>query len=55
MAAVAGAQPLGGPPAGGGPTPPSYAGPVPPTRKCSKRQCPHMLEAPIDKKPDGSD
>jgi hypothetical protein len=55
MAAVAGAQPPGGPPAGGGPTPPFYAGPVPPTRKCSKRQCPHMLEVPIDMKPDGSD
>jgi hypothetical protein len=53
MAAVASAQPPGGPPSGGGPPSPSYAGPVPPTRKCSKQQCPHMLEAPIDLKPDG--
>jgi hypothetical protein len=55
MAAVAGAQPPGGPPPGGSPPPPLYTGPVPPTRKCSKRQCTHMLEAPIDLKADGSD
>jgi hypothetical protein len=55
MAAVAGAQPLGGPPLGGDPPLPLYAGPVPPTRICSKRQCLHMLEAPADLKPDSSD
>jgi hypothetical protein len=58
VAAVAGGQPLGSSPLGGGPLSssfPSYTGPVPPTRKCSKRQCTHMLEAPIDLKADGSD
>jgi hypothetical protein len=54
MAAVAGAQPPGGSPPGGGPPPQSYTGPVPPTRKCSKRQCTHMHEAPINLKADGS-
>jgi hypothetical protein len=52
MAAVAGAQPLGGPPP---PTDLTFTRLAPPIRKCSRRTCAHMLEYPIDMKADGSD